>query len=53
MINPETVYTNPAVEYIMLIENVAEIHELVGPYDVVVEVETKYRRWGRSSDPRF
>jgi len=37
----------------MSIENIAEIHEFVGPYDVVVEVETKYGRWGRSSDPKI
>lgn len=39
LINSETAYTNQVVEKIRGIGGVVEIHEVLGPYDIVAEVE--------------
>ncbi len=39
LINSETAYTNQVVEKIRGISGVVEIHEVLGPYDIVAEVE--------------
>ncbi|MCZ6867689.1 MAG: Lrp/AsnC ligand binding domain-containing protein [Dehalococcoidia bacterium] len=39
LINSETAYTYQVVEKIKGISGVVEIHEVLGPYDIVAEVE--------------
>ena len=40
LINVDTAYTNQVVERISGLSGVGEVHEVLGPFDVVAEVET-------------
>ena len=42
LINSETAYTYQVVEKIKGISGVVEIHEVLGPYDIVAEVEISF-----------